>query len=64
MKVKTNIISGEKSEPVMVSPIQSLSSAVDMFAVANNIVQDSLTDPDALKRLMTILPPANLAAAS
>lgn len=59
MHVRTNINAGDQTETAVVDRTDPFSTAIDLYKTANTIVENSLTDPNALKLLMNYLPPAN-----
>jgi hypothetical protein len=59
MQVRTNIYSGETQIPPIESPLEALDAVMNLYQTANSVVQNALTDPNALKLFIGFIPPAD-----
>lgn len=59
MIVRTDLLSGESTAPTGANPVNALNKAWEIYQTANQVAENALTDPNALKLFMNYLPSAN-----
>ena len=59
MHVRTDLKAGQSQASQAVSPENIYSSAMELYATANQVIDNSLVDPGAFKLFMNFLPSAD-----
>jgi hypothetical protein len=59
MRVRTDLKAGNTPEALSAMPENILSTTKSLYATASDVIENSLSDPNALKLFNNFLPPAD-----